>query len=58
MHNRGGPHRPLSDAELERKFALNASLALAPAAVARLVDGVFGLRRMESAGSLVKMTHH
>ena len=56
MHNRGGPHRPLSDAELEHKFALNASLALAPAAVARLAESVFAMRRAESVSPLLSLT--
>jgi 2-methylcitrate dehydratase PrpD len=56
MHNRGGPHRPLSDAELQHKFALNAGLLLPPPAVARVAESVFALWRAPSVSPLLSLT--
>jgi 2-methylcitrate dehydratase PrpD len=56
MHNRGGPANPLSDAELERKFALNASRAVSPATADQLAAAVFALSRAESVGPLLALT--
>jgi 2-methylcitrate dehydratase PrpD len=56
MHNRGGPAQPLSDAEVQHKFALNAGLALAPLAITRVAESVFGLAQMDSVASLLEAT--
>jgi 2-methylcitrate dehydratase PrpD len=56
MHNRGGPARPLSDAEVQHKFSLNAGLALSPAMVDRVAECVFGLSRMNGVTALLQAT--
>jgi len=56
MHNRGGPHRPLSDTELQHKFALNAGRRLPPAAVERVAESVFAVRSAASVGPLLVLT--
>jgi hypothetical protein len=40
MTTRGGPQRRLSDAELERKFGLNAAMTVEPARVEKIVASV------------------
>jgi 2-methylcitrate dehydratase PrpD len=56
MHNRGGPANPLSDAELQHKFALNAALSVSPQAAEHLAEAVFALRQMDSVAPLVALT--
>jgi 2-methylcitrate dehydratase PrpD len=56
MHNRGGPAQPLSDAEVQHKFALNAQRALAPPALARVAESVFALRQMDGVRPLLEAT--
>jgi 2-methylcitrate dehydratase PrpD len=56
LHNRGGPHNPLSDAELEQKFALNAGQLLSGARVSRLGEAIVGLSDAESVGPLLDLT--
>jgi 2-methylcitrate dehydratase PrpD len=56
MHNRGGPHNPLSDTELEQKFALNAGRLLSGARVSRLAEAVAGLAGAESVSPLLDFT--
>jgi 2-methylcitrate dehydratase PrpD len=56
MQNRGGPGNPLSDAELERKFTLNATQALSPEAAERLASAIFDLRRMVRVDPLLDRT--
>ena len=41
--NWGGPEHPLSDAELDRKFRVNAGRVLSPEQVDRLRQGVYAL---------------
>ena len=50
--NRGHPERPLANAEIEAKYLENASLALDPAAAARLRDLVLGLELLPAAERL------
>jgi 2-methylcitrate dehydratase PrpD len=56
MHNRGGPANPLSQAELLRKFRLNAERVLSPSAAQRVGEAVFDLRRAESVRHLLEST--
>jgi 2-methylcitrate dehydratase PrpD len=56
MENRGGPGNPLSDDELRRKFALNASQALQAERVERLAEAIFALDRSGDAGTLLALT--
>jgi 2-methylcitrate dehydratase PrpD len=56
MHNRGGPQSPLSDAELSRKFMLNAAQLLAPSAAERLAATIFEMARIDNVGRLVALT--
>jgi len=56
MHNRGGPAQPLSDAEVQHKFALNAERALAPPAIARVAESVFALRQLDGVRPLLEAT--
>jgi 2-methylcitrate dehydratase PrpD len=56
MYNRGGPDNPLSDAELGRKFVLNAGQLLSQAAVGRVAEAVSGLKRLDSVGPLLRLT--
>jgi 2-methylcitrate dehydratase PrpD len=56
MHNRGGPQNPLSDAELERKFMLNATHALSTSAAERLEAAIFGMTRIHDVGRLITLT--
>jgi len=53
MANRGGPERPLSDGELEIKFADNAGRLLGDAELRRLQDAVLALDRQEAIGPLL-----
>jgi 2-methylcitrate dehydratase PrpD len=58
MSNRGGPQRPLSDGELERKFADNAGRVLGASAMRQVQDSVLSLDRQAAIGSLLEpMTH-
>jgi 2-methylcitrate dehydratase PrpD len=56
MHNRGGPANPLSDAELNHKFALNAALSVSPATANRIADAVFNLHQADSVTPLITLT--
>ncbi|HEX3689748.1 MAG TPA: MmgE/PrpD family protein [Solirubrobacteraceae bacterium] len=58
MSNRGGPQRPLSDAELELKFTDNAGRLLDDSALELVKDTVLALDRQEAVGPLLApMTH-
>jgi 2-methylcitrate dehydratase PrpD len=56
MHNRGGPANPLSDAELQHKFALNAQRALSATVADQIAAAVFNLRHGDSVAPLVALT--
>jgi len=53
---RGGPHNPLSDAELEGKFADNAAGLLDAARQKALFDLVWSLEKAPDAGELLVLT--
>lgn len=53
MSNRGGPQRPLSDTEIELKFADNAGRLLGDAAVRRSQDAVLSLDRQPAIAPLL-----
>ncbi|HUD30870.1 MAG TPA: MmgE/PrpD family protein [Novosphingobium sp.] len=53
---RGGPHNPLSDRELEGKFADNAAGLLTPAQQQAVFDLVWSLETAPDAGALVELT--
>jgi 2-methylcitrate dehydratase PrpD len=58
MSNRGGPQRPLSDGELERKFTDNAGRLLGDGALRQVQDAVLSLDRQPEIGALLApMTH-
>jgi len=58
MSNRGGPQRPLSDGELELKFADNAGRLLAESAVRQVQESVMALDRQPAIEPiLTPMTH-
>ena len=58
MTNRGGPQRPLSDRELERKFTDNAGRSLADGPLRQVQDTVLSLDRQAAIGPLLApMTH-
>ena len=58
MSNRGGPQRPLSDRELERKFTDNAARRLTDAALHQVQQDVLSLDRQPAiAPLLAPMTH-
>jgi 2-methylcitrate dehydratase PrpD len=54
MTNLGGPLRPLSDAQLVRKFEDNARTVLDPAAVGRVVDLISRLDQLAEAGACLR----
>ncbi len=56
MHNRGGPANPLSEDELQQKFAANASRTLTSAQADRLVDAIGSLDRAAGVGELLRLT--
>jgi 2-methylcitrate dehydratase PrpD len=53
---RGGPDNPLSEIELEGKFADNASGLLEEACQQRLFDFVWSLETVEDAGQIIALT--
>ena len=58
MSNRGGPQRPLSDHELERKFTDNAGRQLDDVALRQVQETVLTLDRQTAIGPLLApMTH-
>jgi hypothetical protein len=58
MTNRGGPQRPLSDGELELKFADNAGRLLGDGELRQVQDMVLSLDRQAAIGPLLApMTH-
>ncbi|HZE06116.1 MAG TPA: MmgE/PrpD family protein [Solirubrobacteraceae bacterium] len=58
LSNRGGPQRPLSDRELELKFADNAGRLLDDDALRQVQDAVLSLDRQDTIGPLLApMTH-
>jgi hypothetical protein len=58
MNNRGGPQRPLSDDELQRKFTDNAGRLLDDSALRQVQDTVLSLDRQPAIGPLLApMTH-
>ncbi|HEY6523559.1 MAG TPA: MmgE/PrpD family protein [Solirubrobacteraceae bacterium] len=58
MSNRGGPQRPLSDDELQRKFTDNAGWLLGDDALRQVQDIVLSLDRQPAIGPLLApMTH-
>ncbi len=56
MENRGGPARPLSDEELERKFADTAGRRLPDAALAEIEAAVMALDRQDDVGRVLAPT--
>jgi 2-methylcitrate dehydratase PrpD len=56
LSNRGGPERPLSDEELDRKFQHNAARSLPPDQVARLDGLLSALDRLEDVGEIAAAT--
>ena len=54
---RGGPDNPLSDAELEAKFADNAAGLLDAAAQRALLDCVWSLETAGDASRLLDLSH-
>ncbi|HXD64442.1 MAG TPA: MmgE/PrpD family protein [Solirubrobacteraceae bacterium] len=58
MNNRGGPQRPLSDDELQRKFTDNAGRLLGDGPLRQVQDTVLSLDRQPAIGPLLApMTH-
>ena len=55
MANRGGPDRPLDDAELRLKFQLNARGILSDAATDAVAKAIFGLQRGTSVPELMSL---
>jgi 2-methylcitrate dehydratase PrpD len=55
-HNRGGPERPLSDGELERKFRDNAGRVLAAACCEQLHDAVMALETHDDISCILQAT--
>lgn len=56
MANRGGPDRPLTDEELERKFRLNARLALPDDARVEALNAALGqLKQLPDVGELLDL---
>ena len=55
LHNRGSPQNPLSEAELRRKFALNAGRLLPPDQVEHLADAALALDRAPRVDELLNM---
>ena len=56
MANRGGPDRPLTDEELERKFRLNARRALPDDARVEALNAALGeLERLPEVGELLDL---
>lgn len=53
MDNRGGPQRPLSDAELRMKFDANTTGVLSPDASDRLADSIFRLAQSNDVSGLL-----
>jgi 2-methylcitrate dehydratase PrpD len=53
LANRGGPRRPLSDAELARKFRDNAGRGLGPAAVEAIERAVAGLEDLADVSAVL-----
>ncbi|MCA1648208.1 MAG: MmgE/PrpD family protein [Chloroflexi bacterium] len=56
MANRGGPGNPLSQAELRRKFDLNAQLALPCERTERLAEAIDNLENADSVSELLELT--
>lgn len=56
LRNRGGPERPLSDEELDRKFERNARRNLPPRRVAQLDELLGRLDRLDDVGELAALT--
>ncbi|MBF6063735.1 MmgE/PrpD family protein [Nocardia terpenica] len=58
--NRGGPHRPLTDAELDRKFTLNAATRYDAATAAAIAREIRGLIEAPDARPTMQLlsTHH
>ncbi|MDP9266144.1 MAG: MmgE/PrpD family protein [Chloroflexota bacterium] len=56
MHPRGTRENPLSEAELRRKFALNAAQALVPERADRLGGEILALERAPSVAGLLGLT--
>jgi len=54
---RGGPDNPLTDKELEEKFADNAAGLMSPEAQAKLFDLVWSLETLPDAGVLLDAVH-
>ncbi len=55
---RGGPDNPLSDGELQAKFADCTEKLLDPAARDRIYEAVAGLERLKDMGELVSLFNH
>lgn len=56
MHNRGGPHRPLSDAELRTKFRSNAERQVSSRQAGLIEDAVADLAASDDVRSLMALT--
>jgi 2-methylcitrate dehydratase PrpD len=53
-HAVGSEARPMSDADLERKFRGLAEPVLAPARIDRLIDGCWNIEKVDDVGALIK----
>ncbi|MGH2857174.1 MAG: MmgE/PrpD family protein [Solirubrobacteraceae bacterium] len=58
MSNRGGPQRPLSDDELQRKFTDNAGRLLGEQTLRQVTDTVLSLDRQPAVGPLLEPMAH
>lgn len=56
LHNRGGPWRPLSDADLSRKFLDNATRRVRPETADRIAKALMSFDREPSVTPLMEMT--
>ena len=56
MHNRGGPGNPLSEAELQEKFRLNAERVLSATRTEALARAVLELDRAERIDDVISLT--
>ncbi len=55
MANRGGPQNPLSEAELRRKFTINATRLLPTPAADRLAEAILRLDELGAPGEVIAL---
>ena len=58
MENRGGPQRPLSDRELELKFADNAGRLLGDGVLLQVQENVLSLERQDAIEPTLSLMIH